>query len=128
MILLERCLFSSKSPSSHHPPPAKNQPSLLNTPCSQPSFSYLFFPLILGELRLPVQSAPWDPLSPHLPFSITSSAGNSALPGDVPGPQPQVPPHELLIPHSSSHTTLKASPGFYLAISSQCKMFWDILY
>lgn len=95
VILVERCLFSSKSPPSHHPPPAKNQPSLLNTLCSQPSFSYLFFPLILGELCLPVQSAPWDPLSPHLPFSITSSAGNSALPGDTPAPQPQLPPHEL---------------------------------
>lgn len=66
----ERGLFLSKSPSSHHPPPAKNQPSLLTHWYSQPSFSYLFFPLILGELPRPVLLAPWDPLSPHLPSPL----------------------------------------------------------
>lgn len=46
----------------------------------------------------------------------------------LPSSQPQLSPSEPLIHHSSANLTLKASPGFYLAVISQCKMFWDTLY
>ena len=89
----------------------------------------LVFLLFLPELHLPQQPAPWEPPAPHLPLSITSSAGNSALLCTPPAsPVRGLPPPELLIPHSSSNPTLKASPGFYLAIGFHCKMFWDTLY
>ena len=122
MILFEGCIFFSKSPSSHNLPLAKNQSSLLHTLYSQPCFSA--FPTWAPPTPAASSLGP-----PHLPISITSSAGNSALLHAPPAPPALgLPPPELLIPHSSSNPTLKASPGFYLAIGSQCKMFWDTLY
>lgn len=131
--LLGQCLFSNVAfsfpnlPLVTFPLPQRNSQGSGTHVHVQPSFPYPFFPLILGELHChrgllhgtPNLLGSLSPLHPQLEVMLLLA------PPQLPA---WLPPSELLIHHSSSNLTLKASPGFYLAVSTQCKMFGDTLY